>query len=401
MEFDRIDRIEQQWIQAGKRRDIDYVWLAHGKYVRDNPDFDIEIPGSPALSSQKGLLQARDTISRFYNRYIVGLKTVISADQCCITGGCRDGVAASLRYFQKEDDRNILFLVPTFRPLIDIANTIFPRFKIFYLKHFNEPYAQTLQHIERSCKKNDIGCIVYTNPNNPAGIMYPEDFVAKLGRLGEENKLWIIEDGAYFLHYDKKDQTTIIDHCRCAISLISSLKLLLGKYKVGGAVLGDALNVEPFSEHTQKVPPAHQAWFEALLRKVAVDHPGILQSHLAHMFGISEAIKTIFLQNGFLPLYAAHRACRIETSIGPVVSFTRHNKKGELFHPEMIFNTMKKHHILTTPLSEGIRINSRGITETGTKLLKEKMGAVKTEMEKNGIPGCFPPPACRNIRARP
>ena len=43
---------------------------------------------------------------------------------------------------------------------------------------------------------------------------------------------------------------------------------------------------------------------------------------------------------------------------------------------------LKNKNILTTPLNEGIRINSRGITEAGIKLLGENLELVKREMIK-------------------
>ena len=124
-------------------------------------------------------------------------------------------------------------------------------------------------------------------------------------------------------------------------------------------------------------------WFEALLRKVAFENPHILRKHLDGMFRMSEGIKTCFVQNGFVPLYAAQKGDLVETSIGPVISFTCKSGNGENVHPEALFDTLKSHLVLTTPLDEGIRLNSRGITEAGKRLLFEKMAAVKNELEKN------------------
>ena len=78
MDFNLVDRIEQKWVAEGKRRYIDYVWLAHGKYIRDNPDFDMETSETEESPPPKGLYAARDTVSRFYREYIKGSSPLLA-----------------------------------------------------------------------------------------------------------------------------------------------------------------------------------------------------------------------------------------------------------------------------------------------------------------------------------
>ena len=47
--------------------------------------------------------------------------------------------------------------------------------------------------------------------------MYPESFVADLGKLSNKKGIWILEDGAYFLHYAKEEQTTLLDHSSAGV----------------------------------------------------------------------------------------------------------------------------------------------------------------------------------------
>lgn len=381
MDYNRVDRIEQKWMAQGEKRDIDYVWLAHGKYIRDNSDFHMETPETEKSPPPEGLFEARDTVGRFYSEYIGKNRNTVTASGCCITGGCRDGINAALHYFNKEDDRNILYLIPTYPPLIDIGKSIFEPSRIFFQKHFNEPWEETLQNIEAACDRHRVGCILLANPNNPAGIMYPDWFLAGLGKLSNKRKIWILEDGAYFLHYDKEEQTTILDHSRYAVSLVTALKLLLGKYKIGGAVLTESLDPEKFSAYVGKVPSTHQLWFASLLKKVAFENPRLLKNQLAGMFGMSEQIKTIFTRHGFQPLYGAYRGTSLETSIGPVITFTYTNRKGDRIPAPVLFDILTKHAVLTTPLDHGFRINSRGISEAGARLLGKKMSRIRSELE--------------------
>ena len=381
MDIDRIDQIEKKWIAEGKRRDIDYLWLAHGKYVRNNPDFDIGARVTRDKAPKAGFWRTRSVIARFYDHYITRGENAIHPDRCCITGGCRDGVAASLKYFKATDDRHVLYLVPTFQPLIEIGRGIFDLSRIHYLKHFNEPWEQTLQHIETLCDRRRIGCIVYANPNNPAGIMYPEKVVEKLGSLSRGKKIWVVEDGAYFLHYAKARQTSIIDHTPYAVSLITSLKLLLGKHAVGGAVLGESIDAQGFAGFTANVSPDHQVWFEELLSRVALENPAVLANHLSEMFRVSAKTTSAFTRRGFFPLYGAPEGVQVLTSIGPVISFAYRKKNGETVSPDNLFEILRKHFILTTPLAEGIRINSRGITDAGINLLDLKLGLVEQEFD--------------------
>jgi len=74
MEFDRVDVIEKEWIDQGKKMDIDYIWLAHGKYIRENPDFNIEITPSKDTPHKYGFYETRKVISEFYNTYIFNKK---------------------------------------------------------------------------------------------------------------------------------------------------------------------------------------------------------------------------------------------------------------------------------------------------------------------------------------
>jgi hypothetical protein len=381
VDYHRVDRIEQEWVAQGKQRDIDYVWLAHGKYIRDNSDFHMETPETEESPPPTGLRAARDIVSRFYNTYIGKKETIATAARCCITGGCRDGINAGLYYFNKEDDRNILYLVPTYQPLIDMGKSVFESSRIFFLKHFNEPWSETLQHIETACDRHRIGCIILTNPNNPAGIMYPDFFLAGLGKLSNKRKIWILEDGAYFLHYEKEGQTTVLDHCRYAVSCVTALKLLLGKHRVGGAVLTEALDPEKFSAFAGNVPSAHQRWFASLLKKVAFENPRLLKNQLAGMFDISEQVKRIFTENGFHPVYGAYRGASLETSIGPVITFGDTDRKGDPIPAATLFDLLTEHAVLTTPMDPGFRINSRGISETGVTLLRKKMSRIRAELE--------------------
>jgi len=212
--------------------------------------------------------------------------------------------------------------------------------------------------------------------------MYPDYFMAELGKLSNKRKIWILEDGAYFLHYDKEGQTTILDHSRYAVSLVTALKLLLGKHRIGGAVLTKSLDPEKFSAFVDKVPSTHQLWFASLLRKVAFENPRLLKNQLAGMFGMSEQIKAIFTRHGFQPLFGAYRGKSLETSIGPVITFTYTDRKGDRIPAAVLFDILTKHSVLTTPMDDGFRINSRGISETGVTLLEKKMSRIQSELEK-------------------
>jgi hypothetical protein len=381
MDFKRVDEIEKEWIRSGKKLDIDYVWLAHGKYIRKNSDFNLKLKLNKQTSPKQGFEEVRETIFNFYKKYIFNKETEITGKNCYVTGGCRDGVKAALNYFKKFSEGNVLFLVPTYQPLVEIAKNIFPESKIFYLKHFNEKYDNTLSNIEEIIKEKFIKCIVLTNPNNPAGIMYPEPFVSELGRICNRYNILIIEDGAYFLHYSKEHQTSVLLYSDYSISNITAYKLLLSKdIKVGGTVLSNQLDVDEYSMFTKSVPANEQIWFKELLTKVSLETPEILQSHLEEIFQVSNIVTNLFYKAGFLPLYKSIEGEKTNVSIGPVTSLTYLNKVGEKVDSEILFNKLKKYDILTTPMEEGIRINSRGIKKRGINLLSLQLKKIKQEL---------------------
>ena len=382
MEFDRVDVIEKEWIDQGKKMDIDYIWLAHGKYIRENPDFNIEITPSKDTPHKYGFYETRKVISEFYNTYIFNKKNIISPAYCSITGGCTDGVKASLEYFKNTSEKNILFLIPTYQPLLDVAKTIFLESRIFFLKHFNEAYEDTLKNIQKIIKEKAIGCVIITNPNNPAGIMYPDYFLLELAKICNKNNIWVIEDGAYFLHYNKKKQTSILLYAEYATSNITAYKLLLSStIKVGGAVLSHNLDIKEFSKYTKKISSEEETWFWQLLKKIALNKPEILNKHLKDMFLISGKVTKLFFDIGFLPLYEAIEGKKIQISIGPVISFAYKDKSDKFVEPEELFQILMKHNILTTPMDEGIRINSRGITKKGRILLSKQLKKVNKELK--------------------
>jgi len=382
MDFKRVDEIESDWIKKGKKSDIDYVWLAHGKYIRKNPEFKLELVSNKETPPKQGYKEIREIICDFYKTYILDENIIITEKNCCITGGCRDGVKAALNYFKTFNDGNILFLIPTYKPLIDIANKIFPKSKLFYLKHFNESYNDTLNNIENIVKEKLIKCIVITNPNNPAGIMYPKTFLLELAEICNNNKMLIIEDGAYFLHYSKDHQTSVFSYSDYAISNITAYKLLLSKdIKVGGAILTKKLDVDKYSTFTRSVPANEQIWFKELLNKTSVKHPEILKAHLEEIFEVSKIVTNLFYDTGFIPLYKSIEGKNVNVSIGPVTSFTYLNKFSERIDSETLFNILKKHSILTTPMEEGIRINSRGIYEKGINILTRQLKKVEKELQ--------------------
>ena len=100
------------------------------------------------------------------------------------------------------------------------------------------------------------------------------------------------------------------------------------------------------------------------------------------MFVMSEQIKTIFTRHEFHPLFGAYRGRSLEASIGPVITFTYTDRKGDRIPAAVLFDILTKHSVLTTPMDDGFRINSRGISETGVTLLEKKMSRIRSELEK-------------------
>ena len=100
------------------------------------------------------------------------------------------------------------------------------------------------------------------------------------------------------------------------------------------------------------------------------------------MFGMSEQIKAIFSRHGFQPLFGAYRGKSLEVSIGPVITFTYADRKGVRIPAVVLFDILTKHSVLTTPMEDGFRINSRGISETGVTVLEKKMSRIRSELKK-------------------
>jgi len=66
-----------------------------------------------------------------------------------------------------------------------------------------------------------------------------------------------------------------------------------------------------------------------------------------------------------------------------VITFTYTDRKGDRIPAAVLFDILTKHSVLTTPMDDGFRINSRGISETGVTLLEKKMSRIRSELEKD------------------
>jgi hypothetical protein len=384
----RLKNISDNPIEAAKQfeeywnsRHEKYIWLGPGWHWRKNENFNI------VINKKEGFEEIRESISIFYNHYIFK-KKLTTLDQCCITQGCVEGINSGIKYFRSKSNKKILYLTPTFKELLELSN----KSERIEINQYNESWNTTYHRIKNIIDKEDIGCIVIANPNNPSGIMYPKSFLKNLAKLCNHKSIWILEDGAYFLHCHKSSQTSVIEYFDYAISIIGSTKLFLSfdnkENKIGGAVLSKKLNPKDFSRFVDKIPLDRQNWFNHLLDKV-IKNTVILKEHLDYSYNIAKKVKKEFIRENFKPLYYSIFLFLKKTPTGPVMSFGYKNKNGNYINSKDLFIILANYKIITqmiTPKKEekiqGLRLNTRAIYNEELQVLRNNLQKAKQELNK-------------------
>lgn len=198
-----------------------------------------DIQGIPALKNE---------ISRFVKLFI---NIDVHPENCIPTvGSMQGGFAAfmTLNRMYKEKTKT-LFLDPGFpvhKQQHHVLGLAYETFDVY--KYRGDKLKAKL---ESYLEKNDISCILYSNPNNPSWICFTEKELKIIGELANQYNVTVIEDLAYFAMDFRKDlsqpgqapyQPSVANYTDKYILLISSSKAFsYAGQRIGMMVISDKL----------------------------------------------------------------------------------------------------------------------------------------------------------------
>ena len=123
-------------------------------------------------------------------------------DNIIITPGAKSGLYMSILYLTKPSSR---WIIPkpywvSYSSMIEICHgqSIFINSSIENKWHFN------LEEVEKLFNKKDVNGIIISNPNNPTGCMYNDNFLINLKALCLKYKKYLIVDEVYLPLCNKK-----------------------------------------------------------------------------------------------------------------------------------------------------------------------------------------------------
>ena len=336
-----------------------YIWLGPGWHWREN---EISIKNPKKIINNESHL-----ISEFYNKYILQ-KNKTRKNLAIATKGCESAVEASINYFHSQSKKKILYLIPTFDSHLRFSNNQIT------LNHLNEKWTKTIQNVSKIIKKENIGCILIVNPNNPAGIMYPKEFFKKLSVICNKEKIWLIEDGAYFLFASKKKQTCVMDYFDYSISSISSAKLFPKKgLRVGGLIASKKINLNELKKFIETPNKKEKGWLISRLNLINTNKK-ILKEYVNESYSTALKVKNSFIDAGLKPMFFYYEGNKKIYPVCPVMSF---RKKG--YSGKKLFDYLIKKGIINLFVESkdekynGVRVNTRAILPNQIKLLKKVM----------------------------
>jgi len=170
--------------------------------IREEAYYHLE-KGHTSYTSNWGLLELREEISRYMERYGLFYNP---KNEILVTVGASEGVDAVLRAILNPGDE-LLVCQPcyvNYTPLAQLCQA-----KVIPIDTSINGYYPTAEQISKLITPA-TKAIMMCSPNNPTGTMIPAEELKKISELIIRNKLWCISDEIYCeLVYDQVKHTSI------------------------------------------------------------------------------------------------------------------------------------------------------------------------------------------------
>jgi len=160
------------------------------------PSWDYNTNFNNAYSTSYGELELRKEIVKYFENKI-GVSNVL------ITNGGKPAIYYTLIAFTKPGS-NWLLPIPYWVSYPDMIKMVGGD-TIYLYSSPNNSWLFKLDDVEEYFKQENVNGIIICNPNNPTGLVYPEDFLDKLLKLAEKYNKKIISDEVYLPLINSKE----------------------------------------------------------------------------------------------------------------------------------------------------------------------------------------------------
>ena len=160
------------------------------------PSWDFNTNFSNAYSTSYGELELRKEIVKYFEHNI-------SVSNILITNGGKPAIYYTLMALTKPGS-NWLVPIPYWVSYPDMIKMVGGD-TIYLFSSVNNSWLFKLDDVEEYFKKDNVNGIIICNPNNPTGLVYPEDFLDKLIKLADKYNKKIISDEVYLPLINSKE----------------------------------------------------------------------------------------------------------------------------------------------------------------------------------------------------
>jgi aspartate/methionine/tyrosine aminotransferase/prephenate dehydrogenase len=160
------------------------------------PSWDYNTKFSNAYSTSYGELELRKEIVKYFEHKI-------SVSNVLITNGGKPAIYYTLVALTKPGS-NWLLPIPYWVSYPDMIKMVGGD-TIYLYSSPNNSWLFKLEDVEEYFKQENVNGIIICNPNNPTGLVYPEDFLDKLLKLAEKYNKKIISDEVYLPLINSKE----------------------------------------------------------------------------------------------------------------------------------------------------------------------------------------------------
>lgn len=200
----------------------------------------------------------------------------INQEDIMVTAGASEAILFSLLAIADPGDEIIVFepIYPNYRGLADMAAVNLRPISLHIENNFALP---AIQEIEKSITPKTKG-IIFCNPNNPLGVVYPEQEMMKIVELAKKYNLFILADEVYReMVFDNLKPVSFFPFKEIINQLIV-VDSVSKKFSACGARIGCVItknqdiiaNMLKFAEARLAIPTLEQLAVIPILRKAAV-----------------------------------------------------------------------------------------------------------------------------------
>ena len=154
-------------------------------------DMITNLPNSAGYSDSKGIFAARKAVMHYTQ--LKGIEGV-TLDDIYLGNGASDLISMATEALLNEGDE-LLVPMPDY-PLWTAVTSLAGATPVHYLCDESKGWIPSIEDIRAKVTPRTKG-IVIINPNNPTGVMYPNDVLLEIIQIARENNLVILADEVY------------------------------------------------------------------------------------------------------------------------------------------------------------------------------------------------------------